>query len=269
MRRVLGIALLAAVLATGSVLGGSAVAGTAGAASPRLGVVPGTWTIVASPNTAQNLNTLNGVSCLTSSFCMSVGNAGTTNPGQALIQQWNGTSWTILASPTVTGATASTLIGVSCVTTSYCVAVGTATVSGTPQTLVEQWNGTAWSVVTSPDTSPSIPNRLTAVSCTGLTVCTAVGTANNKSLALQWNGATWAIVPTATPSPTSVDFFSGVACKSASWCYAVGHTSAGGPVQPLAELWNGASWAVVATPNPTGGGGLAVSPARVPPSAWP
>jgi hypothetical protein len=41
--------------------------------------------------------------------------------------------------------------------------------------LVEQWNGTTWSIVTSPNPSGSTQPTLAAVSCPSTTSCYAVG----------------------------------------------------------------------------------------------
>ncbi len=256
MKRTLGIAMLAALLAAGSTLGISAAATNAGAATPARTVVPGTWKIVSSPSPL-NQNNLSAVSCVTSSFCMAVGNAVTTAPNQTLAQKWDGTSWTTLTTPNVTGATTNALVGVSCPTTAYCVAVGTATVAGTAQTLIEQWSGGTWTILSSPNTSATTSNTLTGVNCTSLIVCTAVGTVGSTptaALALQWNGTTWANVPTATSSNATT--FSSVSCKSAAWCVAVGNTTVSGALQTLVEQWNGTAWSIVASPTPTAGGFL-------------
>jgi hypothetical protein len=71
------------------------------------------------------------------------------------------------------------------------------------------------------------------------------------TLAEVWNGTSWAIQ--ATPNPTGVKgtFLSGVSCKSAAACTAVGdYENSAGSYAPLAEAWNGTSWAIETTPNP-------------------
>ena len=73
------------------------------------------------------------------------------------------------------GSYAYALPGVACISSNQCVAVGSSSDSDlAPRTLVESWNGTAWSVVPSPS-----PGRygdwLDAVSCTSLFTCDAVG----------------------------------------------------------------------------------------------
>jgi hypothetical protein len=61
---------------------------------------------------------------------------------------------------------------VSCVSASSCTAAG----SSGSDTLIESWDGTAWSVVTSPDgpVAPASDNELLGVSCLAAS-CTAGG----------------------------------------------------------------------------------------------
>ena len=72
---------------------------------------------------------------------------------------------------------------------------------GANVTLAEQWNGSDWSIVTTPNPSPSVDN-LSAVACTGASDCWAVGFASAgllvNTLAEHWNGSTWSIVTTPT-----------------------------------------------------------------------
>ena len=93
-----------------------------------------TWSIVSSPNSGTGNNYLFGVSCLTSSSCTAVGsyNGG----AQVLIESWNGTSWSIVPSPS---SGISSLHGVACVSSSFCTAVGgyQNNFTGQGQTLIE------------------------------------------------------------------------------------------------------------------------------------
>src|SRR5438132_9152190 len=71
--------------------------------------------------------------------------------------------------------------------------------------------------------------------------------------------AVWTIQSTPNPIvPTGG--FSGVACTSTSACTAVGDYSASSnETHTLAERWNGTSWAIQATPNPSGAQGSGLS----------
>jgi hypothetical protein len=117
--------------------------------------------------------------------------------------------------------------------------------SSLTRTLVESWNGAAWSVAPGP--SPSVAH-LYGVSCTAASSCTAVGdyTSNSglsRALIESWNGSAWSIVP--NPSPAVADLY-GVSCISASSCKAVGEYTSNSrgavPSDPLVESWNGTAW---------------------------
>ena len=130
------------------------------AGSGQHAVVPGPWSIASLPTVSTD-NWLNGDSCATSSFCVAVGG---TNPGstdQTLIEQWDGAAWSVVPSPNTSTTADDSLAGVSCVTTSFCVAVGynDDNVGDNDQTLIEEWNGTAWSIVSEPQHVPDRRER--------------------------------------------------------------------------------------------------------------
>src|SRR5439155_23584200 len=139
------------------------------------------WSIVPSPNTSTTQNNeLDRVTCTSASDCWAVGSyyiidsPGSTS--QTLIEHWNGTAWSIVTSPNIS-ATHNFLNGVTCASASDCWAVGaynTDSVGGW-RTLIEHWNGTAWSIVTSPNTSTTGINVLGGVTCTSASDCWAVG----------------------------------------------------------------------------------------------
>jgi len=101
---------------------------------------------------------------------------------------------------------------------------------------------------------------LAGVSCTSASACTAVGNFSNGAtlvtLAERWNGTKWSIQHTPNP-PTSGSniLLQGVSCTSASACTAVGGSSTMTPGATLAERWNGTTWSIQPTPNPTGAQG--------------
>src|SRR5437868_6514112 len=68
------------------------------------------------------------------------------------------------------------------------------------KTLIEHWNGSAWSVVASPKGSGG--DQLTGVAAVSASNIWAAGTGNARTLIEQWNGASWSIV--ASPNPGSV-----------------------------------------------------------------
>ena len=210
--------------------------------------------MVPSPNTSTSQNNyLNGVSCVTASYCVAAGYANNGSFDQTLVEQWNGHTWSIVSSPNTSTSQNNDFYDVSCVTASFCVAAGYANNGSFDQTLVEQWNGTAWSIVPSPNTSTSQANYLYGVSCVTASFCVAVGSASNGSvdqtLAEQWNGAGWSIVPSPNTSSSQYNYFNGVSCVTASFCVATGSASNGTFNRTLAEQWNGTAWSIVPSPD--------------------
>ena len=227
------------------------------------------WSIVTTPNGGTDSpNDLYAVSCTSPSFCVAVGY----DPGfveSALIEMWDGSSWT-LEPPS--GPIGGVLNGVTCLgsTGSDCVAVGDIpTSSGSSETLVTSWDGTSWSVVSSPDPDSGW-NTLNAVSCTGPSDCFAVGYASPVNTTIYplietWNGSTWSVDQ--SNSGTANARLEGISCSSSgesTGCIAVGGFPADS--DPYAELWNGSSWSNVSTPN-LRNGSLLLSAACTSPSS--
>jgi len=247
------------------------------------------WATITSANLNSNENTLKGVTCLTSTNCWAVGyycnHASNSCPHdngpyyQTLIEQYNGTSWS-----TVTSANSSTsqdnyLTSVACTSSSNCWAVGYycngsnhCGSTSYDQTLIEQYNGTSWSKVTSPNTSSSKENVLNAVTCTSSSDCWAVGyscettsacttgaNVSNQTLTEHYDGTSWSIVTSANSSASKSNYLTGVTCTSSSNCWASGYYCNGtstscpqgnGPYyQTLIEQYNGTSWSVVTSGN--------------------
>lgn len=218
------------------------------------------WTIQSTPNpTGVTSSDLGDVSCASASACTAVGysltSAGTFQP---LAEGWNGTAWSLQSVPAPSGATSAYFSGVSCASTSACIATGVATISGVSTALAESWNGTAWSVQSVPAPSGATSAELYRVSCTSTSACTAAGNyvtsaGTTTPLAESWNGTAWSIQSTPTPSGALASYLDGVSCTSSSACTAVGwYQPSAGEYETLAERWNGTAWSIQSTPNPTG-----------------
>jgi hypothetical protein len=158
----------------------------------------------------------------------------------------------------VAAAVAGSLDSVSCVSSSSCVAVGSR--SAGAGTLVEKWNGTKWSVVSSPNPSGSSGSTLWGVACTSATSCLAVGDYNNSAhtatlpTAERWNGSKWSVLTVPAPSGATAAFLGAVSCASATTCQATGSSAAGTSSSiTLAESWNGTKWSIESTPSPNPG----------------
>src|SRR5207302_828192 len=95
---------------------------------------------------------------------------------------WDGTSWRIVSSPNTSATQNNILNAVTCNSTSDCWAVGYYdSGNGTDQTLIEHWDGTSWSIITSSATLPVESNLLYGVTCPSASQCWAVGYSSNPN----------------------------------------------------------------------------------------
>jgi hypothetical protein len=221
-----------------------------------------TWAIQAAPSPSGSVGAdLYGISCASMTNCAAAGQSvNSSGATVTLAESWTGGTWAIEATPSPSGATASGLDGVSCVSATSCTAVGLyVDSSGIQQTLAESWNGGTWAIEATPNPSGASDSILNGVSCASATSCTAVGSYVNSSgatvtLAESWNGRTWAIEATPTPSGAINAALNGVSCSSTASCTAVGYYVNSSGTTGLAESWNGRTWAVQATPSLSGSG---------------
>ena len=257
----------------GAVMAAAAATTLALAMSVNVVTAASTWTIVSSPNaTTTDKNELLGVSCVSSAFCMAVGEYGTGETAgpagpitHTLAETWNGTVWSIVGSPNPSAGDPSVLDSVSCLSPTSCMAVGSSTNAASPYEvdgLAEQWNGSAWSIVAVPQSPKHASTSLSGVSCTKSTFCMAVGNSGPdagvvsavSTVAEQWNGTSWSVASTPDPSAVQADLAK-VSCFDAvnGGCLAVGNQAAtlGGTTQTLSELWQGGTWSVLASPDPS------------------
>jgi DNA-binding beta-propeller fold protein YncE len=218
-------------------------------------------------------SSLEGVSCSSPTACMAVGVGEEFQGHQSFSERWNGEKWELVSTPMPADAAKSNetsaysvkLHGVSCPSSSLCIAVGdyASNKAGTERkTLVESWNGSKWSVVTSPNPPEQKLNYLNGVSCPSATSCFAVGHqgpggTGASTLIELWNGTEWSV----QSSPDTADvgnYLEGVSCDSSSSCMAVGHTydeeiSSWDHQGPLAEHWNGFEWSIESPSKPLRG----------------
>jgi hypothetical protein len=215
-----------------------------------------TWRIQTMPKVAASTDSrLDAVSCTSASACTAVGVTHNSDGNEVtLAESWNGKTWKVGATPNPAGVTSSVLSGVSCPSSTNCVAVGNAYSSNTESfaTLAEAWNGKSWAIKATPNPKGATDSALTAVSCTSSTACAAVGDSNEVALAERYNGKAWTIQSIPSPSHAFPGVtLSGVSCSSPKSCEAVGDYFTSTSVNvTLSERWNGTTWEVQSTPNP-------------------
>jgi RHS repeat-associated protein len=252
------------------------------------------WSVVTSANNSSKPNYLTGITCISSTNCFAVGYYCNSTSGgcphgngpydQTLIEQYNGTTWTIVTSPNTSTSKENVLNGVTCPASNKCYAVGyscestnqcTNGANVSDQTLIEKWDGSTWTIDTSANTGASSSNFLTSVTCVASTNCVAAGyycntTTNicphnngpyDQTLIEKWDGSTWAVVTSPNVSASEENLLNSVSCYSATECWAVGYycpgtqcNGAGSPAaQTLIEAFDGNAWTITASPNTTTG----------------
>ena len=227
---------------------GYEVSGVSGSAGPMIQRWNGSsWSDNAAPGLRSNTS-LNAVSCAGASTCHAVGGDGTS----LIATRWNGSSWVAVAIRKPPGATRAALSGVKCTSATNCIAVGTYTNATATKTLAERWNGTAWTIVSTPNPTAATSSSFNGIACPNASTCYAVGTytvaraPRQRTLIERWNGASWSIAT--SPNPPGAPTLSSVACFGVSSCTAVGTKGA----STLIERWNGTAWVIVPSPNPSG-----------------
>lgn len=239
VRRLVWAGVVATLVVSAMVLG-------AFGGNPNAGASGLAWSIVAAGGITSG--SFSGVTCASESDCWAVGGTTSGGLGVTATEHWTGSSWSGVSSPN-TNAQFSDLINVSCVDTADCWAVGTSgnTNGLSEATLAEHWDGTAWSIVSTPNPTAEV-NQLIGVACVNAADCWAVGNERpiggqdgTSALVEHWDGSEWSLVPTPAASATDSDL-DAVTCISSADCWAVG-------IAGLAEHWDGSSWSIVATPN--------------------
>jgi hypothetical protein len=143
------------------------------------------------------------------------------------------------------------LSGVSYVSPSESWAVGNIGVAQKPnQTLTEQFNGSTWSVVPSPNvgTGNNALNGVSMIPGAGWAVGFAQVGGTYQPLALGWDGTQWSTSPAGTfPSDA---LFTGVDTLADGSAWAAGfQRTAAGTRQTLIEQESGGTWTPVASPD--------------------
>jgi hypothetical protein len=216
----------------------------------------GSWSITTSPDTSTTeFNYLDAVSCTSSTSCVAVGDYVSSGHNQTLIETLSGGSWSITTSPDTSTSEGNVLNGVSCTSSTSCVAVGNyVSGSGYPQTLIETLSSGSWSITTSPDTSTSEGNYLIGVSCTSSTSCVVVGyyfgsSSYAQTLIETLSGGSWSITTSPDTSTSESNQLFGVSCSSSTSCTAIGYYFNGMVDQNLV-LSTPLSQTIVFSPSP-------------------
>ncbi|MDQ5824496.1 MAG: S-layer homology domain-containing protein [Chloroflexota bacterium] len=201
---------------------------------------------------------------------------GLASPAHTLIERYNGSSF--VQTPSPNGPTdVNVLLGVSARTATDVWAVGaSANNPSVASTLVQHWDGTAWSIVSSENVGAmSVLQDVAAVSQNDAWAVGFSGTSPQRTLIERYNGTNWS--PVASPNIGSNDNeLLGVSAASTYVVWAVGSYDDGTAKRTLTLRWagSGSSWNPISSPNPAGASvdhileSVAVVPGTVGHRAW-
>ena len=192
------------------------------------------------------------VVCVAVGSCQAVGFYGTTTQGRhPLLETLSGGTWSPTELPLPVDASTinanANLAEIACPTATFCAAVGEYNDTTAHQRpLLETWNGSAWTAVSSALPAPAGVNAvpfMDAVACSSAGTCVAVGRYSESSvshplIATSARG-TWTFQGVPLPAGATAGQLLDVTCP-ASQCVAVGAvTPAGGASRPLIETGAG------------------------------
>ncbi|MBV8607192.1 MAG: hypothetical protein JO034_06995 [Singulisphaera sp.] len=166
------------------------------------------WVVVPSP-TPRNSH-LSGVSGTSSGDVWAVGSDGRSTADQVQILHWNGQTWSAVTAPSP--GLEPFLSSVVALAPNNAWAVGSTFLpinssESALQTVIEHWDGTSWSVVSSPNAGGGSTNFLNGVAAVSANNIWAVGefldpNANNyQTLTEHFDGTSWSVVP--SPNATT------------------------------------------------------------------
>jgi len=222
------------------------------------------WHIVPNPDLGVGEHFLTGVAAISASDVWAVGYSAI-DSGEVdvpIAEHWNGTAWSAVSVPAPgTGqfGPGSTLQSVSGSTGSDVWAVGVEDPVGSgARPLVEHWNGKVWSIMATPIVVTTWENEyLEGVTSKASNDVWVVGSqsydglSDFATLVEHWNGTAWSVVPSADPTGSSYDLLNAVSEVSATDVWAVGEDDLTGALGTLVEHWNGTTWTVIPSPNPS------------------
>ncbi len=174
--------------------------------------------------------------------------------------------WNVVPSPSG-GTVDNELIGIAVISPLDAWAVGrqvnVVNNKSVTSTLIEHWNGQAWSIVSSPNLGSTIDDYLTSVAVVSANDIWAVGPAYptvaqcpNRDLVEHWDGNAWTLISAPALNEDCSDELFGVAAVATDdvWAVGKGYDPVNKGDAPITEHWDGQTWTIVPCINPIVGG---------------
>lgn len=178
------------------------------------------WSITPSPNPGTAFNAHRGVAGISSDDAWAVGQYASNEGGRSLTQHWKNSTWNAISTPNQGGA--SNLTAVAAIATNDVWAVGGYFPDSCwfcIQTLTMHWNGSQWTIVSSPNLGPSY-SEFHSVHPLDSDYVWAVGAGSNggsvRTLTEYWNGTEWNIVQSPNQGPGNNALY-GVGATPGTW----------------------------------------------------
>jgi hypothetical protein len=163
---------------------------------------------------------------------------------------FDGNEWSTIPAPGIDGSLSNDLLGIVDISPTLAWAVGNeAPGVSVPQQVIQQWNGTKWSIFPGPKFPPNSQAILSAITATSANDIWAVGEFGEGQFAFElfehFNGTAW--TAQVIQAKNGQEMF-GVSADAPNDAWAVGQQS-GDPIKTFATHWNGTNWTSVGTPN--------------------
>jgi hypothetical protein len=226
------------------------------------------WSRFSTPDVGTRDNALNGVDALASNNVWAVGYSDQ----KTLIERWNGTQWRVVTSPNAGTGGDNTLTSVDALSSTDAWAVGSSRTSTSRKTLIQRWNGTSWTIVSSPNPG-TLGNSLLGVAAAGPSDIWAVGWKSSgeglRSLLLHYDGTGWTEGVAVPKVGTGDNVLTGISAAGAKDVWATGYYVDGTQHKTLTLHYNGTTWSHVPSPNGTAGTNILMGiDAFSPTNAW-
>jgi hypothetical protein len=206
------------------------------------------WELVDSPNPAgADVSTLYDVAAIAPDDVWAVGYSRTFIDNRpvttSLILHWNGTQWSIIASPNPS-STYTGLNSVVALSSDNIWVTGTYYEGSTNYLMFLHYDGSSWSVYSSQPGQALVDMH--SVSANDIWAVGGTTTAH-------WDGASWSIVPCPLPPEARSNNLHSVSGSGSNDVWAVGMTEPSyNQLRTLIMHWDGTQWRVVPSPNVDG-----------------
>ncbi len=199
------------------------------------------WHHMSSPNVGLGDNLLTGVFAFGDSDVWAVGyDITTTQVAQTLIENYNGSSWSVVSSPN--SGSSDYLGGVASARNSLTLppvwAVGYyVDSSNNHNTMIEEYNNGSWSTVS----GVSIGGELRGISGSATSNYWAVGYDITGTLTEHYDGSSWSQVSSPNPG-TGNNYLTSVTTIDSTHAWAAGYSELNSVTYPILLFWNGTRW---------------------------